>query len=84
MALTVARYVNGILDMYVPSYAFANGSDFILMDDNDRPHKAWVTNESLQTATLARMDRPAKYPDLNPIENALDMLQTAISARQSS
>lgn len=42
--LTAQRYVNEILDVYVRPYA-AVGSDFILSDDNARPHITSVTNQ---------------------------------------
>ena len=32
-------------------------------------------------ATIVRMEWPARSPDLNPIEHAWDMLQTAVSSR---
>lgn len=79
--LTAVRYVNEILDVYVRPYAGAIGPEFILMDDNARPHRARVTDEYLEAAAIERMDWPARSPDLNPIEHAWDMLQTAISAR---
>ena len=74
------RYVNEILDVYVPPYAGAIGADFILMDDNARPHRAHVTNQYLEDATIKRMDWPPHSPDMNPIEHAWDMLQKVISA----
>ena len=79
--LTAGRYVNQILDVYVRLYAGAIGADFILMDDNARPHRAQVTNQYLEDATIIRMDWPARSPDMNLIEHAWDMLQKAISAR---
>ena len=42
--LTAVCYVNEILEVYVRPYAGAIGADFILMDDNARPHRAHVTN----------------------------------------
>ena len=75
------RYRDEILDVYVRPYPGAIGPNFILMDDNARPHRARVVNEYLQNETIERMDWPARSPDLNPIEHAWDMLQTAISAR---
>ena len=54
--LTAVRYVNEILDVYVRPYAGAIGADFILMDDNARPHRAHVTNQYLEDATIVRMD----------------------------
>ena len=68
--LAAARHVNEILDVYVRPYAGAIGPNFILMDDNARPHRALFTKRYLQTATIERMDWPPKSPDLNPIERA--------------
>ena len=70
--LTALRYVNEILDV---------GENFILMDDNARAHRARITDQYLEQATIVRMEWPARSPDLNPIEHAWDMLQTAVSSR---
>ena len=80
--LTAERYVNEILDVHVRPYAGAIGPDFILMDDNARVHRARITKRYLEQAAIARLDWPARSPDLNPIEHAWDMLQKAISSRQ--
>ena len=79
--LTVLRYVNEILDVYVRPYAGAFGENFILMDDNARAHTARITDQYLEQVTVVRMEWPARSPDLNPIEHAWDMLQTAASSR---
>ena len=79
--LTALRYVNEILDVYVHPYAGAVGENFILMDDNARAHRARITDQYLEQATIVRMEWPARSPDLNPIEHAWDMLQTAVSSR---
>ena len=79
--LTALRYVNEILDVYVRPYAGAVGENFILMDDNARAHRAHITDQYLEQATIVRMEWPARSPDLNPIEHAWDMLQTAVSSR---
>ena len=63
-------------------YASTIGPDFISMDDNASPHgTGHVTNEYLKTAAIERIDWPIRSPDLDPVEHAWDMLQTAISAR---
>ena len=79
--LTALRYVNEILDVYVRPYAGAVRENFILMDDKPRAHRARITDQYLEQATIVRMEWPARSPDLNPIEHAWDMLQTAVSDR---
>ena len=74
--LTALRYVNEILDVCVRPYAGAVGENFILIDDNARAHKASITDQYLEQATIVRMEWP-----LYPIEHAWDMLQTAVSSR---
>ena len=68
--MTGVRYRDEILDVYVRPYASAIGPQFILMDDNARPHRARVVEDYLQQETIVRMDWPARSPDLNPIEHA--------------
>ena len=79
--LTALRYCNEILDQFVGPYAGAIGPEFILMDDNARPHRALVTNAYLVHETIVCMDWPARSPDLNLIEHAWHIIQCAISAR---
>ena len=78
--LTAVRYCNEILDQFVRPYASAISPDFILIEDNIRPHRAHVTDAYLERETIMRMDRPARSPDLNLIEHTWDMLQLAVSA----
>ena len=79
--LTALRYVNEILGVYVRPYAGAVGENFILMDDNACAHRARITDQYLEQAIIVRMEWPARSLDLNPIEHAWDMLQTAVSSR---
>ncbi|GFX03932.1 transposable element Tcb2 transposase [Trichonephila clavipes] len=65
--VTGLRYRDEILDPYVRPYAAAIGNDFILMDDNARPHRARIVEEYLEDHGLERMEWPARSPDLNPI-----------------
>ncbi|GFX00009.1 transposable element Tcb2 transposase [Trichonephila clavipes] len=65
--VTGLRYRDETLDPYVRPYAAAIGNDFILMDDNARPHRARIVEEYLEVHGLERMEWPARSPDLNPI-----------------
>ncbi|GBM98837.1 hypothetical protein AVEN_188099-1 [Araneus ventricosus] len=78
--LTGVRYRDEILDPYVRPYAGAIDNDFILMDDNARPHRAVVVEGYLEGHGLERMEWPAKSPDLNPIEHLWDYLGKQVDA----
>ena len=77
-ALTGVRYRDEILHEFVWPYAGAVVEDFVLMDDNARPHRAHVVTEYLEREGIERMDWPAR---INPIEHVWDILQRRISAR---
>ena len=80
-ALTALRYRDEILHPVVRLFAGAIGPNFILMDDNARPHRAHVVQEYLQRETIERMGWPAVSPDLNPIDHVWDQLQHRLSQR---
>ncbi|GFU91567.1 transposable element Tc3 transposase [Trichonephila clavipes] len=44
------------------------------MDDNARPHRTLAVEELLENEDITRMDWPAYFQDLNPIEHVWDVL----------
>ena len=79
--LTAQRYIDEILRPIVVPYAGAIGPNFILQDDNARPHRARITDDFLEEEAITRMDWPAVSPDLNPIEHLWDELGRKVTAR---
>ncbi|GBN38940.1 Death-associated protein kinase dapk-1 [Araneus ventricosus] len=75
------RYRDEILEPYVRLFRGAVGPEFILMDDNARPHRALLIDEFLESEDIRRMDWSARSPDLNPIDNVWDALGRAIAIR---
>ncbi|GFV35066.1 transposable element Tcb1 transposase [Trichonephila clavipes] len=51
------------------------------MDDNAWPHWTLVVQELLESEYITRMDWPAYFPDLNPIEHLWDALGRRFSSR---
>ncbi|GFV32850.1 transposable element Tcb2 transposase [Trichonephila clavipes] len=80
--LTARRYRDEILRPIVVPYAAAIGDDFILMDDNSRPHRANLVEDFLFEEGIVRMEWPACSPDMNPIEHVWDALGRRVAGRQ--
>ncbi|UYV61686.1 MAP4K1 [Cordylochernes scorpioides] len=60
------------------------GENFLLMDDNARPHRADVVDTFLQNHAIARMNWPARSPDLNLIDHPVKSRAKACKARLES
>ncbi|GFS50662.1 transposable element Tcb2 transposase [Trichonephila clavipes] len=80
--LTARRYSDEILRPIVVPYAAAIGDDFILMDDNCRPHRANLVEDFLFEEGIVRMERPASSPDMNPMEHVWDALGRRVAGHQ--
>ncbi|GFX07862.1 transposable element Tcb2 transposase [Trichonephila clavipes] len=80
--LTARRYGDKILRSIVVPYATAIGDDFLLMDDNCRPHCANLVEDFLFEEGIVRMEWPLRFPDMNPIEHVWDTLGRRVAGRQ--
>ncbi|GBL80570.1 Transposable element Tcb2 transposase [Araneus ventricosus] len=67
--VTGVRHRDEFLEPYVRLFRGAVGPEFILMDDNARPHRALLVDEFLESEDIRRMDWPARSPDRNHIEH---------------
>ncbi|GBL90616.1 hypothetical protein AVEN_219292-1 [Araneus ventricosus] len=77
--VTGVRYSDEILEPNVRLFRGAVGPEFILMDDNARPHRALLVDEFLESEDIHRMDWATRSPDFNPIEHVWDALGRAIA-----
>jgi transposase len=67
--LNAMNYIENILEDHVVPAAYGVGQNFILMQDNAKPHTAGITRNFLQERGIQVMEWPALSPDLNPIEH---------------
>ncbi|GFU86590.1 DDE_3 domain-containing protein [Trichonephila clavipes] len=68
------------VDPYVRPYAAAIGNDFILMDDNARPHRARIVEEVSEGSRFGTNGMASSISDLNPIEHLWDYLGREVAA----
>ncbi|GFV76552.1 transposable element Tc3 transposase [Trichonephila clavipes] len=75
------RYCNEILLPYVRLFRGAMGLRFLFMDDNAPCHRTVAAEQLLESKVIERMDWPARYLDLNPIEHVWNILGRRLAAR---
>lgn len=67
-----------VIDVVVP-FAQNFGDDFVLVDDNARPHRARIVQEVLRENNIERMDWPARSPDMNVIEHVWSRMKLKLN-----
>ncbi|GFX96271.1 transposable element Tcb2 transposase [Trichonephila clavipes] len=75
------RYCNEILLPYVRLFRGAMGLQFLFMDVNAPCHRTVAAEQLLESEDIERMDWPARFPDLNPIEHVWDFLGRRLATR---
>ncbi|GFS85069.1 transposable element Tcb1 transposase [Trichonephila clavipes] len=78
----VLVYRDEILRPIVVPYAARIGNDFILIDDNCRPHRANLVEDFFFEEGIVRMEWPTCSPDMNPIQHVWDSLGRRVVGRQ--
>lgn len=80
-SLTSDHYCDGIILPHVCMFQGTSGPDFVLMDDNSRPHRSYVVEERLECEDICKMHWPASSPHLNPIDHLWDALERRLAAQ---
>ncbi|GFW70814.1 transposable element Tcb2 transposase [Trichonephila clavipes] len=71
-----------ILRPIVVPYTAEIGDDFILMDDNCRPHHGNLVEDFLFEEGIVRMEWPEYFPNMNPTDHVWDALGRRVAGLQ--
>nr|CAH7717156.1 unnamed protein product [Callosobruchus chinensis] len=81
--MTGAYYLQNIINAIVQLLRNEIGDQFIFMDDNARPHRTRAVQQALENRNIPRLEWPAMFPDMNPMEHVWDKVSRAIFNRNS-
>lgn len=70
LLLNANNYIRDILEDNVVLLALFIGPDFVLIQDNARPHTVRCVMRYRQKIEITILEWPAMSPDTNPIEHA--------------
>ena len=79
--MNAQRYRDLVIQSIIVPLAREFGPNFVLVDDNARPHRANIINLALEEHGVSRMQWPPRSPDCNPIEHVWDRLQRQLHNR---
>ncbi|GFV74075.1 transposable element Tc1 transposase [Trichonephila clavipes] len=82
--MTGQRYIDEVLLPHVRLFHGTVGDKFVFMDDNATCHRTLAVQDCLDSEGIQRLVRPARSPDLNPIENVWDALGKQIAGSKLS
>nr|CAH7751245.1 unnamed protein product [Callosobruchus chinensis] len=80
---TGAYYLQKIINAIVQSLRNEIGDQFIFRDNNVRPHRTRAVQQALGNGNIARLEWPAMFPDMNPIEHVWNYVSRAIFNRNN-
>lgn len=55
-AMTALRFHDRVIEPIIVSFPGAIGEEFVLVDDNARPHRAGIVNDRIEYHGITRMD----------------------------
>ncbi|GFW73367.1 transposable element Tcb2 transposase [Trichonephila clavipes] len=79
--MTGQRYIDEVLLPHVRLFRGVVGDKFVFMDDNATSHRTLAVQDCLDSEGIQRLVWPGRSPDLNPIENVLDVLGRQVAGR---